>query len=79
MSDPLLMAVAELQEALSHAQVCAAAVQRMLLAGAAEDPGECKHPMEARADVGGMGHPAYHCRTCKAIVEEVPSGEANPA
>ena len=78
MSDPLLMAVAELQEALAHAQVAAAAVQRMLLAGATDEPAECQHPPEARSNVGGMGRPAYHCKLCGVIVEEVPSGEANP-
>jgi hypothetical protein len=78
MSDPLLMAMVELSETLAHAQKLAAEVQRMLIAGASDEDEECKHPVGARSSVSGMGHPAFHCRLCGAIVEEVPSGEADP-
>lgn len=78
MPDPILAAVAELQEALAHAQVMAATVQRMLLAGASDEEGPCRHPVEFRSDVSGMGTPAFHCKRCGEIVE-VQSGEADPS
>jgi len=79
MSDPLLMALLELQEALAHAQAMAASVQRMLLVGASEEATECQHPADARADVSTPGCRGFLCRACGQIVEDSADGEASTA